>query len=351
MNNLSLKIGKYQYQSWLNANIFLSMNAISGIAELKTINFFPGNIKDWDFTLGDSFQLCIDDQPVITGYMEHIEAQLENKQQFIKFILRDKTADLVDCNWAESVTEWKNQTVYNLVNTLCGEFAISLTSDSEVSTAIQKKIETFKINEGEFMSDGIFRICNPFDLIPLSYGDGKLILSKETSTKKSYDAIDTTGNVISRNAIYSDMDRFSDYIVKGMGLGTDQKNNYADYIQCKGQVSDSVIQRYRPKVIFDGVTDSGKCAEYAAWIKQVKAGQSRGKKYTVVGWVQTNGDVWKINRITRVYDPYLQLDKDMLISDVKFMYQEGKGHRTELTVVDKGTYTKTQSTIKSEFDS
>ena len=326
------------------------MNAISGIAEIKTVNFFPGKISEWDIQMGDSFQLLIDNQAVITGYIEHIECKQENKNQYVKFILRDKTADLVDCNWNEAVREWKKQTVYNLVNALCSPFDISVTSDSEVSAAIQKKIETFKINEGEFISDAILRICNPVDLIPGSYGDGKLSLMKSTQTKKSYDAIDTAGNVIKRTAIYSDMDRYSEYIVKGMGPGTEQKDNYADYLQCKGQVSDSVIGRYRPKVLFDGVTDSGKCADYAAWMKQVKAGQSRGKRYTVKNWVQTNGDVWAINRIVRVYDPYLQIDKDMLISDVHFSYQEGNGHRTELTVVEKGTYTKTQTTIKSEFD-
>ena len=327
------------------------MNAISGIAELISVNFFPGKLNQWEFKLDDEFQLMVNDQLAMTGYIDQVELIYKNKQHYFKLILRDKTADLVDCNWNESVTEWKNQTVLNLTQNLCSPFSINVTSDSEVAGDIGKIVETFKINEGEYISDAIMRYCNQFDLIPLPYGDGKLTLSKSTITKKCYDAIDLNANVLSRVAVYSNLNRYSDYTVKGIGCGTDQKNNYTDYIQPSGTVQDSVVQRYRPITFFDDVvTDSGKCIERVKWIKQVRAGQSRGINYTVVGWSQTNGDIWRINRIVRVSDPVAEIDKDMLIADVRFTYQNEKGARTELTIVDKNTYTKILKDIKTEFD-
>jgi prophage tail gpP-like protein len=351
MADVKLKVNKNIYAAWTKVNIYSTMDAISGIAELESVNFYQGNLSDWEFKLGDNFQLLIDDQLVMTGYIDQIDLIYKNRMHFLKLILRDKTADLVDCNWNEDVTEWKNQTVLNLTQNLCNPFNIQGASDSEVAGEIGKIIETFKINEGECISDAIMRYCNQFDLIPLSYGDGYLTLSKSTNTKKSYDAIDLNANVVSRIAVYSNLERFSNYIVKGMGCGTDQKNNYTDYIQPAGSVEDSVIQRYRPITFFDDVvTDAGKCEERAKWIKQVRAGQSRGLNYTVVGWGQSNGDIWRINRIVRVSDPMAGIDKDMLISSVRYTFRNEEGTKTELTVVDKNTYTKVQRDIKTEFD-
>jgi prophage tail gpP-like protein len=351
VSEVKLKVNKNIYSSWIKINIFTTMNAISGIAELTSVNYYSGNIPNWQFKLGDEYQLLIDDQLVMTGYIDKIDLNYKTRIHNLKLILRDKTADLVDCNWNEDVTEWKNQTVLNLTQNLCSPFEIDVASDAEVAGDIGKIIETFKINEGEFVFDAIMRYCNQFDLIPIRYGDGKLTLSKSTNTKKAYDAIDLNGNVLSRTAVYSNFDRYSDYIVKGIGTANDNKNNYADYIRPSGSVEDSVIQRYRPLVIFDDVaTDTGKCTERAKWIKQVQAGLSRGLNYTIAGWNQRNGDIWKINHIVRVFDPVAQIDKDMLISDVRYIFERDKGTRTEITVVDKETYSKVLKDIKTEFD-
>ncbi len=351
MNKIELKVSNYVYKAWIKVNIYSTMNAISRIAELKSANYYPRDIAKWNLHVGDEFQLLIENQVVMTGYIDAIKPIYKNRIHNITLVLRDKTADLNDCNWNEDITEWKNQTVLSLTQNLCSPFDIQVATDSEVSGDISKTIETFKINEGEYIVDALMRFCNQFDLIPLSYGDGFLTLSKSTTTQKSYDAIDMRGNVIEREAIYSNIDRYSDYIVKGIGQATDRKNNYADYIQPTGSIEDSVVQRYRPIVYFDDVvTDSGKCMERAKWLKQVRAGQSRGIKYTIIGWLQTNEEIWKINHITRIIDPVINIDADMLIDSVRFIYEQDKGSRTEITVVDKRTYTKTLSNIKTEFD-
>lgn len=47
-------------------------------------------------------------------------------------------------------------------------------------------------------------------------------------------------------------------------------------------------------------------------------GKALGTTYTVQGWRQSNGALWRHNMLVRVVDPVIGFDRDMLIAEVTY---------------------------------
>ena len=60
--------------------------------------------------------------------------------------------------------------------------------------------------------------------------------------------------------------------------------------------------------------------------------------YSVQGWRQSNGDLWKINSLVRVVDPMLDVEQDLLIAKISFRLSNSGGSTTELTLKDKNAF-------------
>jgi prophage tail gpP-like protein len=350
MSDFVLVLNNYKFQKWIDVRIRKTMHAITGSIQMQTADFFPGKPANWNFNLSDSYKVLVNNEQLMSGYMDTININYQRRSHLFSLMARDITADLVDCDYVETNNEWKTQTVQTIVTQLCAPFDISVEVDSQAASAVAQTIDTFKANEGEKVSDMINRLCSQFGIIPIAKGNGRLSLTKAVTNVFAHDAIEVNSNVLESNSLYSNTDRFSQYTVKGYGYGNDLKQ-LADFIQPNSTVTDSVVDRYRPLEIFAGInTDNGKCETLAKSERQMRAGMSRPKTYTVLEWKQSNGENWKINTLARVRDGLIGIDKDMLISDIVYIYNEKEGYKTQISVVDKNTFTTNDIRIKSEFD-
>lgn len=349
MSDLILSVNGREYDSWKTVRIHKTMNAIAGSMALKTLDFFSGSPNKWLIKMGDTFTFTYKGNKLCTGYIENIHLDYDTTNYSYIFAGRDKTADLVDCNFGQTINEWINDTVLNIIKKLCLPFSITVKNDSQVSSIMSKKIESFKANEGETVFQSISRICNDFGLLPVSYGDGFLYLTASSSALNR-DAIETGANVLSCSVNISDVDRYSQYIVKGVGVSTANKR-LADYIEPSSTAIDSVMSRTRPLIIFaDTPTDTGKCVDKAKWERQTRAGLSRKAVYRVLGWEQSNKAIWEINNLVRVKDGYRGIDDTYLISDIVYNYNDQEGYTVDIVVVHKDTYSTNNNLIKLEFD-
>lgn len=350
MSICSLKINNTEYSQWQEIQIVKSMQSASGGFTLTTFNFFPGELQKWDMNIGDECKVLIDSQPVITGYVDGINPSYGPSGRTVTISGRDKVADLIDCDHDQTVNEWKKTSVTNILRSVCSPFGITVSIDSRVTGDANKKIDSFKANEGEKAIDIIHRACAAFDLLVISTGDGKLTVTKAAANDFVRDSIQTNANIITGEYSGNNRDRYSRYKVKGIGVGEDTKQ-IRDYTQIVGVVSDSVVSRFRPKVLFSEINgDNGKAYDRAAWEKQLSAGLSRAIIYTTPGWTQTNGKIWAINKLVRIKDDTFGIDNNMLIDSVVFNFKKDEGEYTVLKVVDKKTYTKELSEIKLLFD-
>ncbi len=332
-NEIILKVRGKSFGGWTSVQVEKSLMNVAGAFGLAATDIYPGNAKKWGIAMGDECTVEINGQTIITGYVEDIPITYDANNHNIQIGGRDKTGDLVDCSFDGDNKEFVGQSASKVITEICSPFSISIVVDSSVSAQAAGKLETFKINEGDTAFDLISKICHMKAMLPVSYGDGKLTLTR-AGTTQTKDTLELGRNVKSGSLDQSDKERFKTYIVKGQGLGADTKSFLPVFTSPGSRATDDVISRYRPIIIFtETPCDEGKCLERAKWERDIRAGKSRSLEYEVQGWTQSNGDVWPLNALVRVKDAFLEIDATMLIAAVSYKIDE-QGTITKLLLTD-----------------
>jgi prophage tail gpP-like protein len=349
---VSLLVNDKLYSGWLTARVARSMDFLSSTFELSVTQAGEFILSDWQIKMGDSVKVKYGDSEVLTGYVEDLNVSYDDKSHTVSVAGRDKTGDLVDCPRPAEPKQWSNLSILQLVTILCSPFGVSVSVDSSATKEVARKEAIWSYNEGEVVFDAIKRLCLKQGLIPLSHGDGKLILTK-LGTKFSVDNIERGVNVLTGGLRQSNKERFSEYHTKGFGFGIDTKQT-KDYIQPKGDARDSVVGRYRPFVIMnDGAATFGNCKERATWESQLRAGNSRSFTYVLQGWEQTNEQLWKLNTRVKVKDKTFGVEDEFLINSLGFEVSD-TGVFTAIGLVSKQKYEATNkldlSKTKTSFD-
>jgi len=259
MNALSITIAGQTYQGFQDIDIHRSMRSLSGSFSIQTANFFTGP-KSWAISPGDSTLLKIDGTVILTGYLDAFNFGGNQDSRWVHWSGRDKTGQLVDCSYATEPNEWKNQSVGRLIRFLVAPFGISVQIDSSAAVLDSKMLDSFKANEGDTVADLIIRLCYDHGVLPLTVGDGRLLITRAASGSAT-DQIKE--NIISREIKLSNLDRYSRYAIKGYGNGSDTKSP-SDWIGISGEYTDSVITLNRPRILFqDTPTDKSKLQDKA----------------------------------------------------------------------------------------
>jgi prophage tail gpP-like protein len=348
---INIKINGQSFDKWESVAIYKSIDTISGTFAAATTDFFPGEPTKWNIKPGDSCIVEVDDQKIITGYIDDFNIEYDVDGNAIKIIGRDKTSDLVDCAFDSEVNEWKNQTILNLIKNMCNPFNIAVNVDTNITDRTDTIIDTFKIDEGEVISNEIIKLCIDNAILPICYNDGKLTLTNTSASRKMNDQIEVGNNAKKGIFLQSNKERYSKYIVKGQGIGNDEKK-LNTFISPYGIYFDNVVSRNRTKIIFaDNITDSGKCINRAKWEGKLRAGKSRARQYVVEDWTQKNGKIWEINSLVNVVDEFFNINGSLLITDIVYNYDEEDGEIALLTLIDPSAYDlNDKKIIKTGFD-
>lgn len=338
-DEIILKVNNQAFKGWTSAQVEKSLYQVTGAFGLATTDKFPGNFDKYEFALGDACTIEIAEQIIITGYVEDTPISYDASNHNIQVGGRDKTGDLVDCSFIEDVSEWKGQSVANIVKALCKPFDIDVAVDDSVTAeANTEPKETFSAQPGMSVFEMMMPMLKIKGILPVSYGDGKLILTRAGTTQAN-DTLEFGVNIKSGSINQSTKDRFRDYVVFGQGKGDDDKDTSV-YVGPKGTYTDEVITRYRSKIILpdDPISGNGDCTKLAKWEALNRAGASVGLEYEMQGWTQSNGDVWPLNSLVRVKDSFLGIDATLLIAAVIFNVSNESGTITRLVVVDPKTF-------------
>jgi prophage tail gpP-like protein len=347
VSEITLKIQGKVYSGWESIEVIKSLDNITTTFGFLVSNRYPGHLDKWDVKLGQTCSVYVGDVRVAKGFIDEVNPTYSGESHAINISGRDVTGDLVDCcHWYEgSVDQWDNQTVQAIVEALCDPFDIDVVVDSSAQTAAAKLISSFKNNQGDKVFELISKVCRSRAILPVSYGDGKLTLTRR-GTDYTTDSLELGKNILGGSANFSNLERYSDYIVKGSSPGDDFLMPTTN--TPKGQTSDEIIQRHRPLVLLleEGECDNEKCGHRANWESTLRAGKSRSYDYKVQGWLQSDGEPWPLNKLVKVKDSLLGITKKgLLISSVTFTLSND-GRTTDLTLVHPSTYDLIEEPIK-----
>lgn len=352
MSDIRLNVSGIAYTGWTSIQIQQSLDQICGSFGFATSDKFPDKPSSWKIKMGDYCTVTVDDTTVASGYIDDMPIDYDAENHSIQISGRDKTCDLVDCDFVGGVNEWNDQTILKLIQNLCTPYDIDVTTDSTVASDVTTIIPKFVAEEGATVSELIRKLCMHKAILPISLGDGKLTLTRAGSSRSS-DRLVQSVNILAGHLDQSNRDRYSNYIAKGQGEESSLKKLLSS-TEPEGEATDDVINRYRTKVfLMDGNVDSGKCKNHANFEARMRAGQSRAIEYTVQGWTQSTGTPWKLNSLVRVSDDFFGVKATKLIAGITYTYNNDDGEIASIRLVDKEAYEYAEvpiTGIKSKWD-
>ncbi|MCA9469558.1 MAG: hypothetical protein KC643_29510 [Nitrospira sp.] len=335
-NNLvSILVNGKAYGGWESVSITRSLeNAAAGF-QLAVSDRFPGQRQPLRIIPGDACQVRIDEDLVITGYVDQVNPSHDANSHSIAVTGRSKTADLIDCSDEPPWSSIHNQTILQIAHRMAQPFGVDIVDNLKDKT---EPLSQFDSNPGDTVFSTISRLASRKGCLVTDDEKGRLLLTRAGSAKASTMLrTGQGGNILSGSATFDQSNRFKRYIVIGQGKGDDFNHGEA-VAGIMAEAQDLGVKRNRPIVIrAEGTVDLKKAQDRARWEAAARVGKSLNLTLTVQGWRQENGDLWRVNHLVYVLDPILTVDGEFLIVSVNYVLGS-QGTLTTLTLSPKAAY-------------
>jgi prophage tail gpP-like protein len=283
--------------------------------------------------MGNPCEVWVDDQKLITGYVDDVNLRHSATERTIEVEGRSKVADMSDCALPlfNEKAHFTNQNFFALAKRFAKHFDIDVVD--EVGNFKPARVRVLDVGQRvfEFMEE----LSREEAVLLISNPDGNLVITR-ASDKRVGTALELGKNILSADGRFSMKDRFSVYHFQGQ-LGSWNENYGEASAHVTGRAEDLRV-RYRPTVVLaEGAATAGAIRRRAEWQRNVNYGRSMQATYTVLGWHHADG-LWEPNRLVRIVDEWMGLGGVWwLISAARFRLDEN-GRRTELTVMPKEAF-------------
>lgn len=312
MNQVYLKVNGQLYSGWTDISISAGIDRLSRDFNISITRTWPNAGNDIPIKNGDLVEVLIDDDKVMTGYVEALPCRYDAKSLSLGIVGRSKTADCIDCS-AEPA-QYSGASTVNIITSLAKPFNIGvidmLNNDDELSV---------QADEGDTVFNVIEKIMGMQQIIAFDNANGQIVISP-VGSEKATTALELGKNILSCDTERSIKDRYSDYFVTGQSVGDDDNFGESALAEVKATAKDPLIKRYRPfRINQSGDSDSYTCQERCMLEATVRASKTDEINYTVVGWRQADGRLWSPNMMVTITDPINQLyQKERVIAEVNY---------------------------------
>ncbi len=303
------------------------------------------------FSVGDKVEITVQNQTVITGFIDKISSSYDFESHEISIEGRDVTSDIIDSTVNEKVEftstisfqalikevlKRHNQTNIGVVNNVqnLSKFATNDLESGEVGQTIFEFLES---------------LARKKNVLLTTDGNGNIVITRSTNQISDDTLIKQVGNdsnnIMAANVSYDFTNRFGLYnfftqgnvssdILKKFSVDFDNTNNR------KASSKDAEIRQSR--VLNTQAEKSYKAADLknrAIWEQNIRRVRSSSYSATVQGFLgPVTQSIWRPNTLVRVVDDFSGINAVMLINNVTFDFSVRNGSKTSLTLVDKDAY-------------
>lgn len=364
MDKVVLKVGGLAYEGWKEIDVKKSLEQIAGTFDIVLTERWPSQKTAWVIASGEQCALELNDNVVISGYVDSVAVSYDAQSHEIKVAGRDKTGDLVDCS-APS-TAFANLTFEQIATKLCQPFGITVydetVSGKKISTKQKKagkkgnapkkprlgsKLPKSACQNGETVFKTLEKLARSEGVLLVSDNEGGLLITRAALAGDCQTILKLGDNILSASYEQSNIGLFSEITVKGQVSGEDAARFDIVHTSAKGKVQrqvttikSSMINRYRPLIIVaESQADSKRCQQRASWEASNREARARRVKVTVQGWIEpATGELWEINKRVKVECEWMRLDEWWLISSLNFKLSDSGGTTTELSLVSEKSF-------------
>jgi prophage tail gpP-like protein len=333
---VELTVDGLTYRGWRSMKCSLGLDAAAAEISIEMAERWAGAEDAAQIARsirpGAAFLLTLEGEAVVEGFLDALEVAYDATNHTLTVRGRERTADLVDCAaTVDGPYEWANIGLEEAARRIAEPYGITVRAEADLGKAFTR----FSIQPGEAAWEAIARAARERAVIATGDGLGTLILTRAGEGGEAAGALrlgGKDGNILRANGSFDVAERHDVVVVRGQAQGETEAS------QGEARATDEDIIRHRPKVILaeaqgEGVTFQDRAAHEV----RVAAGKSRRVRYTVPGWRGSSGNLWLPNTKVWVEDAFLELERELLISNVTFSLTE-QGTVTELQVAPVDAY-------------
>lgn len=313
MDEIALLIGGRRWTRWRDARVTWRLGSATLDFAMTLDDRWSGEAPPLDFTPGAEARVEVAGETVASGPVDRVQPAYEAGRYTVKLAGRDRVGQLVDCAAMNRPGEWKAATLDVIARDLAAPFGVSVAVDTDIGAAFAK----FTIDEGETAFEALRRAAMHRGVLILADGRGGLALTRAGAAGRA--APTGPGLALAAEGIYDHTGRFSDYIVRGQDKAAGW-GDVAAHAAVEGRARDPAVALHRPTLDLARASgDAAALTRAAEANAAVAAGRARRVRLTLSGWRQwSDGPIWRPNQIARANDPWLRLDEDLLIEQVRF---------------------------------
>ena len=314
-DTVTLRVNGVEFGGWKEVEISAGIERQARDFKLAVTQRWPGEsdiprrIKP-----GDVCEVWIGQDKLLTGYVDATPIRYDATQVSVGVSGRSKTADLVDCSAEHKTGQWRGAKIERIAQDLAKPYGVKVIAEASTGAAIADH----QIQPGETVFECIDRLLTIRQLLATDDADGRLVFITAGSGGRAATALKLGENIKEADAGLDYKDVFSRYTVKGQRSGNDYDSG-TTVAESSRTVFDSAARRHRNLTIQQfGQADSAICADRAQYEFLYRKAKALETVYTVQGWRQQDGSLWRPNQLVRVIDPVIGFDDWLLIVEVSY---------------------------------
>ena len=295
---------------------------------------------------GDPVEVWIGDEPVLTGFVFSTPLSYGPESLQASISGRSRTADIVDCSpaawlpgdvpqadstaWTSvravspagtiisaaspKAAQWKNQKIEQIAADLCAPYGIEVVLQTETGDPVTMHA----IDPGETAFDSIDRLLASGQLFAMDDEAGRLVITLPGAGGSAAGGLETGVNILTGSCQRDATGIFSDYVVTGQMAGSDAAFG-ASTLQVMASQKDELASRFRLlELAPSGEMTLDLCQQIGAFESRRRRALLQSATFTVVGWRDALGNLWRPNTMVHVKDSFFGIDADLLIAEVQY---------------------------------
>lgn len=332
--DVKLLIDGTAYSGWESVSVTRSIETLSGSFSVVVSDRWFGQDTRWTIREEDSCAVTIDDEQIISGYVDSRNIELTADSRSVSFSGRDKAAALVDCSAILKSWTFRNSNLLKIARQIAAPFGITVSLQPGLT--LPTEYEKIVISPGDSAYQALEQVAITAGVLTVSDGNGNIVLTGKSNARA--ESISEGVNAKEIRVSFDGSSRYRKYVLLTQRSGSDEASG--DATRIKAEATDQGVRREDRTLLIrpeKGMSVSA-ARRLADWYARVRAARAETVDVSLYGWKQTSGELWPVNALTKVTSESCGISGDMLIASVTYSL-DSSGEVTRLRLVRPDAFT------------
>lgn len=347
---MRIEVDGVRYGNFLRASAEFRLDALCGSFEFEATS---EEGRPLPFVGGEACTVVVDDELVLTGFVEVVSVDGDAGEHRISVAGRDKTCDVLDSSISGLSDLRAPITLAQVARRVISHLGAGVRVADLASPASFEEAEDLAAPEpGQGAFEFLETLARKRRVLLTSSPEGDLVIATPTRSDSGGRIVHRrreegeSNNVLSYSVSYDLTTRFNRYV------SASQRNLVP--LSLAGEPDlDSIVDQGTSSPVIDPDVRSGRQLVIsgesmfsdsqdqlrARWEADVRKARGRAYAATVHGYRNQLGSLWRTNQLVRVDDDFAGIAALMLVNGVRYSTSLEEGRTTTISLLNRNAYT------------